>query len=236
MNKKCTAIVLAAGQGRRMESKIPKQFLLLRGLPVLYYSLSCFQNCEWFQDIVLVTNKQNLEYVKREIVDKYSITKVSRIIVGGKERYDSVYAGLQKCENSDYVFVHDGARPLLTREILDRVLDGVEKYGACIAGMPSKDTIKIADEEGCVLDTPARDRVWNIQTPQAFSYPILKSAHDRRRIKGMDGVTDDSMIVEMETDCRVKLVEGSYENLKITTPEDLKIAEAILAERELQKI
>ena len=236
MEKKCTAIVLAAGQGKRMGSQIPKQFLLLRGFPVLYYSLKCFQDCEWIQDIILVTNEESVEYVKEQIVDRYFLTKTRRIVTGGEERYDSVYAGLMECEGTDYVFVHDGARPLITREILERVFDGVKEYGACIAGMPSKDTIKISDEGGCVLSTPPRDRVWNVQTPQAFSYSVLKNAHDSIREKGMKGITDDAMIVEQETECWVKLVQGSYENLKITTPEDLKIAEAILSERDLQKI
>ncbi len=236
MGEKCTAIILAAGQGRRMGSKIPKQFLHLREYPVLYYSLKCFQECEWISDMVLVTNQENLEYVEKEIVDKYSFTKVRKIIEGGKERYDSVYAGLKECESSDYVFVHDGARPFVTQEILERILEGVKKYGACIAGMPTKDTIKIADEEGCVLSTPVRERVWTIQTPQAFSFSLLKAAHDSIRKKEMTEITDDAMIVEQETKNKVKLVAGAYENLKITTPEDLKVAESILQMRDLQKI
>ncbi len=231
MREKCTAIVLAAGQGRRMGSKVPKQFMVLRDHPVLYYSLQCFQECEWIQDILVVTNRENLDYVRATIADRYHLTKVRKILAGGKERYDSVYAGLRECENTDYVFIHDGARPLLDQKILERTLAGVRAYGACVAGMPSKDTIKIADEDGCVLETPPRERVWNIQTPQAFSFSLLKEAHESLREKGMDGITDDAGIVERETSCKIKLVEGSYENLKITTPEDLRLAESILEMR-----
>lgn len=229
--KKCTAIVLAAGQGKRMNSKIQKQFLEIQGYPVLYYSLRCFQESSLIYDIILVTGESVLSYCKNEIVDKYGFTKVTRIIPGGKERYDSVYAGLLACEGSAYVFIHDGARPFITEEILQRGLDGVLETGACVIGMPSKDTVKLADEEGFVKETPDRRSVWTIQTPQIFSYPLIREAHDRIRQKDMAAITDDAMVVEQETGARIRLVEGSYQNIKITTPEDLAVAEAFLANR-----
>lgn len=229
ISNKCTAIVLAAGQGKRMNTKIQKQFLEIQGYPVLYYSLRCFQESSLIQDIILVTGESVLSYCKSEIVEKYGFSKVSRIIPGGKERYDSVYAGLLACEDCEYVFIHDGARPFITEEILERGLAGVKETGACVIGMPSKDTIKIADEKGFVKETPARSSVWTIQTPQIFSYPLIRKAHESIRQKDMTKITDDAMVVEQETGTSIRLVEGSYQNIKITTPEDLSVAEAFLA-------
>lgn len=224
--KKCTAIVLAAGQGKRMNSKIQKQFLEVQGRPVLYYSLRCFQDSPLIQDIILVTGEDALSYCRKEIVDRYGFTKVSRIVPGGKERYDSVYAGLLACEGCDYVFIHDGARPFVTEEILQRGFEGVLETGACVIGMPSKDTVKLADENGFVKETPDRSSVWTIQTPQIFSYSLIRSAHDSIRKKDMAAITDDAMVVEQETGIKIRLARGSYQNIKITTPEDLAIAEA----------
>lgn len=235
MREKTTAIVLAAGQGKRMKSKTQKQFLELEGYPVLYYSLKCFQDYTGIDEIVLVTGKEEIEYSRTEIAEKYSLTKVRKIIPGGKERYDSVYQGLLACEDAKYVLVHDGARPFVTAEILERVMSGVREYGACIAAVPSKDTVKLADDEGCVDSTPPRERVWNIQTPQAFEYGVLRSAHEKIREKDLSQITDDAMVVEQEGECRVKLEMGGYENLKITTPDDLEIARSILRQRERQK-
>ena len=226
--EKCTAIVLAAGQGKRMHSKIQKQFLEIQGHPVLYYSLRCFQGSPIIQDIILVTGEDVISYCKEEIVKKYGLTKVTQVIAGGKERYDSVYAGLLACQNTDYVFIHDGARPFITEEILQRGLDAVRETGACVVGMPSKDTVKLSDREGFVKETPDRSFVWNVQTPQIFSYSLIRGAHESIRKKDMSGVTDDAMVVEQETGVKVRLSEGSYRNIKITTPEDLAIAESFL--------
>lgn len=227
--KKCTAIVLAAGQGKRMNSKIQKQFLEIKGYPVLYYSLRCFQDSSLIQDIILVTGEDVISYCKEEIVKKYHFTKVSAVIAGGKERYDSVYQGLLACKACEYVFIHDGARPFITEEILQRGLDGVQTTGACVIGMPSKDTVKLADSQGFVKETPDRKNVWTIQTPQIFSYPLIKEAHESIRKKDMTTITDDAMVIEQETGVKVCLAEGSYQNIKITTPEDLAVAEAFLA-------
>lgn len=226
--EKCTAIVLAAGQGKRMHSKIQKQFLMIGGYPVLYYSLRCFQDSPLIQDIILVTGAEDISYCKEEIVEKYGLDKVTRVIAGGKERYDSVYAGLQACRDCTYVFIHDGARPFVTGDILERGFAGVKESGACVIGMPSKDTIKLADSQGFVEGTPDRSRVWNIQTPQIFRYELIRSAHEKLRMESMAGITDDAMVVEQAAGVKVKLVEGSYENIKITTPEDLAVAEAFL--------
>lgn len=226
--KKCTAIVLAAGQGKRMNSKIQKQFLEIQGYPVLYYSLHCFQESPLIRDIILVTGESVLSYCKSEIVNRYGFTKVKKIIPGGKERYDSVYAGLLACKDCDYVFIHDGARPFITEEILERGFEGVQETGACVIGMPSKDTVKLADADGFVRETPDRSSVWIIQTPQIFSYSLIREAHESIRQKNMTMITDDAMVIEQETGTKIRLAEGSYQNIKITTPEDLAVAEAFV--------
>ena len=225
---KNTAIVLAAGQGKRMHTKIQKQFLEIKGYPVLYYSLRCFQDSPLIEDIILVTGEESVLYCQKEIVDKYGFTKVTKVIPGGKERYDSVYQGLLACENSDYVLIHDGARPFITEEILERGLTGAEETGACAVGMPSKDTVKIADESGYIAETPDRSKVWMIQTPQIFQYALIRNAPESIRTREMSNVTDDAMVVEQETGIKVRLAEGSYQNIKITTPEDLGVAELFL--------
>ena len=178
--------------------------------------------------IILVTGEDALSYCKEEIVKKYGFTKVSNVIAGGKERYDSVYAGLCACKDCRYVLIHDGARPFITEEIIERGLEKVKETGACVVGMPSKDTIKLSDAEGYVKETPDRKCVWTIQTPQIFSYALIREAHDSIRKKDMSKITDDAMVIEQETGVKVALAEGSYQNIKITTPEDLYIAEAFL--------
>ena len=194
----------------------------------MYYSLRCFQESPLIQDIILVTGEDALSYCKEEIVKKYGFTKVSNVIAGGKERYDSVYAGLCACKDCRYVLIHDGARPFITEEIIERGLEKVKETGACVVGMPSKDTIKLSDAEGYVKETPDRKCVWTIQTPQIFSYALIREAHDSIRKKDMSKITDDAMVIEQETGVKVALAEGSYQNIKITTPEDLYIAEAFL--------
>lgn len=226
--KKCTAIVLAAGQGKRMHSKVQKQFLEIGQKPIVYYSLHCFQESPRIQEIILVTSKEMIPYCEKEIVEKYGFGKVTRIVEGGKERYDSVYAGLKGCKDTDFVFIHDGARPFITVEMVERGYQAVVKTGACVLGMPSKDTVKLADEEGYIKETPDRKIVWNVQTPQIFSYKLICTAYESIQQKDMSNVTDDAMVVEQETGTRILLVEGSYQNIKITTPEDLAVAEAFL--------
>ena len=225
---RCTAIVLAAGQGKRMHSKIQKQFLEIGGKPVLYYSLHCFQESPLIRDIILVTGEEMISYCEQEIVKKYGFSKVRKVTAGGKERYDSVYAGLLCCQDTDYVYIHDGARPFITEEMVQRGYEAVKRTNACVMGMPSKDTVKLADSSGYVKETPDRKNVWNIQTPQIFSYDLIRGAYESIRKKDMTGVTDDAMVVEQETGAKILLVEGSYQNIKITTPEDLAIAEAFL--------
>ena len=224
-----TAIVLAAGQGRRMHSPVQKQFLLLKGKPLLFYALDAFQR-SGIDQIILVTGKEEIEYCRNEIVIPYGLSKVQAIIAGGRERYHSVYEGLKAAEGCGEVLIHDGARPLVTETIIQHALDGAKKYGACAVGVPVKDTIKISDEEGFVAATPDRTRLWQIQTPQAFRYSWIRPAYDRlfSQESCQKGVTDDAMVLESMTEHRVRLIMGSYSNMKVTTPEDMAVAAALL--------
>ncbi len=243
--KRCTAIVLAAGSGSRMKSDVAKQYMLLRGKPLLWYALQAVEESAVIDDCILVTGAEDIMYVKDEIVERYGFRKVDRIIAGGKERYDSVYQALRviaedgmRVPNRDgFLFIHDGARPFLTEAILRRNYEAVERFRACVTGMPVKDTIKIADRDGFAAQTPDRSLVWQIQTPQVFEGALILEAYDRLQQEkdrlAADGIriTDDAMVVETLMGLPVKLVEGSYENIKITTPEDLLTAEAFLERR-----
>lgn len=221
---KNVAVVLAAGQGKRMKSKVQKQFLLIKEKPVLYYTLNAFEESPLISDIILVTGKDEIEYCQQEIVDKYNFEKVRKIVAGGKERYHSVHNGIQAIDRADYVLIHDGARPFVDGEMIERVCEAVKVHKACVVGMPVKDTIKIADEKGFAAQTPDRRKVWQIQTPQTFEYNLIKEAYEKLLANEPEGITDDAMVVETMTNHEVKLVEGSYRNIKITTPEDLDVA------------
>jgi 2-C-methyl-D-erythritol 4-phosphate cytidylyltransferase len=228
---KTTAIVLAAGSGSRMKSSIKKQYLMLLGRPVVSYSLAAFEVCSRVDEIILVCGAGEEEQCRRDIVEPGAFKKVKAIVPGGKERYHSVYEGLKAAGNAcTTVLIHDGARPIIDGEMIERLLDETAISGACVAGMPVKDTIKKVGADGCVVDTPPREQLWMVQTPQVFSYPLIMDAY--RKVMREDHlqipITDDAMVLEYAGTHKVRLIEGSYENLKITTPEDLVLAEAIL--------
>ena len=235
--KKYAAIVLSAGSGSRMKSDIPKQYLPLIEKPVIYYSLMAFQNSP-VDEIILVSGANDIEYCRKEIVERYGLSKVTKIVAGGKERYDSVYEGLCATD-AEYVLIHDGARPVLTSDMIDRMIQGVENTGACIAAMPVKDTIKLSDEHKQVASTPDRKHLWMVQTPQCFARTLLEESYEILKCKQKAGenvpdITDDAMIVEYATGKKITLVEGAYTNLKITTPEDLAVAEIFLKSLQLE--
>ena len=234
--KKIGAIVLAAGSGSRMQSKVAKQYLPLDGKPLVYYALEQFQK-SLVDAVVLVVSQGQQEYCRKEIVERYGLSKVNAIVEGGKERYDSVYLGLIALDECDYVLIHDGARPFLDQGIIGRMIDEVSTSGACIAAMPVKDTIKIANEECFAVNTPDRSMLWQIQTPQAFDYTLIRKAYEDILAQGADGITDDAQVLERVTGKYSKLVKGSYMNIKVTTPEDLLVAEAFLgALKNIEKI
>lgn len=225
--QKYAAIVLAAGSGKRMNSKVHKQYLIIQDRPVLYYSLKAFEDSA-VDEIVLVVGKGEEKFCRKEIVDKYGISKVKAIVEGGKERYHSVFEGLKQTSDADYVLIHDGARPFVNQDIIRRCMQEVQKYQACVVGMPVKDTIKIADEEGYAKQTPDRKNVWMIQTPQTFSYALIYEAYEEMLKTEDTAITDDAMVLERTKGKKSKLIEGSYRNIKITTPEDLLIANVYL--------
>lgn len=224
--KKITAIVLAAGNGSRMNSATKKQFMEINGKPILWYSLFAFE-AYGVEQIILVTGKDDIEYCRKEIVEKYAFTTVTDIVAGGKERYQSVYNGLKKA-TGDIVMIHDGARPLISAEIIKRCVKGTQDYGACVVGMPVKDTIKILDKNRAVADTPNRNNLWITQTPQSFMYELVKNAYDKMQKNNHENITDDAMVVERFSEHEVRFVEGDYSNIKVTTPEDIFIAETLL--------
>ena len=223
------AVILAGGRGSRMHSAIQKQYMLLNGRPLISYALEVFeQSCA--DELVLVTGAGEESYVREEILPVLGLTKLRAVVTGGKERYHSVYEGLKALQNCDYVLIHDGARPFIDHGIIERGLMAAAQTGASVTGMPSKDTVKIADEDGNVSETPDRSSVWIVQTPQIFQYPLIYGAYTSIRQKEMTGITDDAMVAEHETGVKIRFSEGSYRNIKITTPEDLVVAEAFLKE------
>lgn len=240
--KRCTAVVLVAGSGSRMKSGVAKQFMPLCGKPLLCYALQAVEESDIIDDCIVVTGAGDLVFVTEEIVKKYGYHKVDTVIAGGSERYLSVAGAMRLIVSGDmavpnkdgYVFVHDGARPFLTEKILRDTYEAVQKYGACVSAVRSKDTVKIADQDGFVSRTPDRNLIWNMHTPQVFevglitkAYAALEKSAEQLKRKGVH-ITDDAMVVEYFTDTKVKLVEGSYDNIKLTTPEDLAVAEKIL--------
>lgn len=182
MNK-ITVIVLAAGSGSRMKSKTKKQFMEIKGKPVIWYSLFEFEKSR-VDEIILVTGKEDIDYCKKEIVEKYNLKKIKNVVAGGSERYESVYNGLKEV-TGNIVLIHDGARPLINNEIIERSIEGTIKSDACVVGVPVKDTIKRANKEGYIIDTPNRSELWITQTPQSFKTDLVKMAYKKneRRVR-----------------------------------------------------
>lgn len=234
---KMAAIVLAAGQGKRMQSDVAKQFMQLCGEPVVCYSLRAFEK-SCVDAVVLITGADEITYCEKEIVKKNGFSKVLAVTAGGKERYHSVYEGLKALRGffgaeSGIVLIHDGARPLVTDEIIERTIGDVQQTGACVAAVPVKDTIKVIDSEGFAVTTPERSTLWQMQTPQTFEYHLVLTAYEKLLSdeKYQNGITDDAMVVENMCGRKVKMTMGSYENIKVTTPEDMVIAECLLQSR-----
>ena len=189
--------------------------------------------------IILVTGADKIEYCQKEIIEKYGSKKTVSVCAGGRERYESVWKALQTLKSleseqeqkTDYVLIHDGARPFLNQEMLERLCACVKEEKACVLGMPVKDTIKLTDENGKIRESPRRDLVWQAQTPQAFAAELLFPAFEKLMQHSTEGITDDAMVVEQEMGIASVMVKGGYENIKITTPEDLLVAESFLAEK-----
>ncbi len=229
--KKNIAIVLAGGKGKRMGTEIPKQYIEVFGKPILAYTLETFQNSAHIDEIILVAGKEEVEFCKENIVEKYGLSKVTNVVAGGKERYDSVYEGLKAASGANYVFIHDGARPLVDEDIISRAENCVRETGACVVGVKAKDTIKKVNKAEYAVETLDRNELWQVQTPQVFEYKLVLQAYENALKGDTTNITDDGMVVEENSHVAVKLVEGSYENIKITTPVDITFMEAILNKR-----
>lgn len=217
-----SAIIVAGGKGKRMGTNISKQFIIVNDKPILYYTLTKFLKCKAIDNIILVLPKDEIEYCEKEILEKYSLN-VNKVVEGGKERQESVYNGLKACADSDIVLIHDGARPFVSEKIINDGIRYAQEYGAAAPGVMPKDTIKVKDSDGFSIQTPNRKELVAVQTPQAFSWSTIMECHEK--IKQAEiVVTDDTMVVEMYGH-KVYLYEGDYNNIKVTTQEDLIIAE-----------
>ena len=220
-------VIVAAGTGSRMNMGINKQFIKLEGKEIIAYTIEKFYNNSNIEDIVVVVKEDESDFFKKEILDKYNFKNV-KIAYGGKERQDSVYNGLKLLdEKCDVVLIHDGARPFVSDEIIDTCIEEVKEHKAIVVGVPVKDTIKVIDNDKNIVDTPNRSVLWAVQTPQTFDYNILIHAYKDAFKNGFYG-TDDAMLVE-RIGYKVKMVEGSYNNIKITTQEDLSMGSQILS-------
>lgn len=205
---------------------IHKQFFPLHGKPLLSYTIQKFENSEYVDEVIVVAASEVIPYIKDEIVVPFQFTKVSKVLPGGRERQDSVYEGLKGIEQADMVLVHDGVRPFVRTEKIDVLIEICDATGAAILAVRPKDTVKMQDNGMTVKTTLDRNLLWNVQTPQAFDYKILYEAFENAYAAGFSG-TDESTLVE-KIGYKVTLVEGDYDNVKITTPNDLALAEFIL--------
>mgnify|MGYP000918282617 CR=1 FL=1 len=221
-----SAVITAAGKSRRMKSDISKQYIDIEGMPVLARSIKAIHDCNIINEIIVVVDEKDILFCKENIIDAYGFWKVKVLAAGGNERQESVFNGLKEVnEDCSIVIIHDGARPFVHKETIEATIEDAMEYGASCAAVPVKDTIKVAGEGGFVLSTLNRNTLWSIQTPQAFSYPIIMEAHRKAIENGFAG-TDDTSLVEA-LGYKVKITMGTYDNIKITTPEDLMFAEVI---------
>ncbi len=228
---KVITIIPASGRGERMKGeKISKQYLPLGGEPILVHTLLAFEACPSVEEIILAVRKEEIDYCQLAVVKKFGLRKIKEIVAGGERRQDSVHNALKKVgKDCRIILVHDSVRPFITGEIIRRTIEGAKVHKAVVTAIPVSDTIKEEDERGFVKKTLDRDRLWSVQTPQGFESALLREAYSRAYGDNFYG-TDDACLVE-RMGHPVKVIEGSHENIKITTPEDLIIAEALLRER-----
>jgi len=220
-----SAVIVAAGKGIRMNDTVRKQYLPLAGRPVLSHTLAVFDGCNLISKIFLVVPQKDFDYCRNNILP--TLKKDINLVAGGKARQDSVYNGLIAVgKNNGIVIIHDGVRPFANKEMLESCVKGAKKYGACIIGVPAQDTLKKISSLGDIEKTIERNNIWIAQTPQAFQYKIIRKAHEKAKEKGYAG-TDDAFLVEQMGN-PVKIIKGSKNNIKITTMEDLELAEVML--------
>ncbi|MGD8226904.1 MAG: 2-C-methyl-D-erythritol 4-phosphate cytidylyltransferase [Desulfobacteraceae bacterium] len=227
-NLRTVAVIPAAGSGIRMENERPKQFLDVDGRPLLAVTLEKFQVCPLIHTVILLVPEKDLAHCQREIVERHRLTKVEKVLVGGERRQDSVRLGIE-ASGGDYelVMIHDGVRPLVTVDLIARVVAAAQEHRAVITGLPAKETVKEIDQDALVVRTYDRQKVWLVQTPQVFRYEDILMAHSRALERGWEEVTDDALLVE-RVGIPVKVVEGSEDNIKVTTPQDLELVKFLL--------
>jgi len=228
---KVTTIIPAAGRGKRMKKgeKLSKQYLPLGGKPILVHTLLAFEECASVGEIILAVGEEEIDYCQSAIVKKFGLRKVKRIVTGGERRQDSIYNALKNVgKDCRVILIHDSVRPFVTGEIIQRTIEEAGAHKAVATAIPVTDTIKEGNGQGLVEKTLDRDRLWSIQTPQGFDSDLIKEAYSRAYKENFYGTDDASLVERMGHP--VKVIEGSHENIKITTPEDLIIAEAILRE------
>lgn len=222
-----TAVIVAGGKGTRMNMGINKLYLDIKGRAILARTLDVFFACDSIDEVILVIGKDDEELCREKVMNRVNICKPFKLVIGGKERRDSVYNGIANMnKDSDIVVIHDGARPFITKDFIEESIKQAKIYGAVTLGVPAKDTIKIVGEDGFITSTPDRSCLWLTQTPQTFATNIIVQAYEfgcRNKI----AATDDAMLVE-KTGHKVKMIEGTYDNIKITTPEDMIFAELML--------
>lgn len=223
------AIILAGGAGKRMGAATNKQFLLIDNKPIIVHTLQIFEECRAIDGIYLVVNQKDLPMIQEEILETYHFNKILKLVIGGRLRQDSVRNGLEAIENPcDIVIIHDGARPFVSPSFIDKGIFLMEMFDAVIPALPVKDTIKIVSKEGFVQKTLERDSLWHVQTPQTFKYDLIAKAYREGAAKKLYGYDDATFLEHMGK--KVKVIEGSPYNIKITTPEDLIIARGMLSQ------
>lgn len=222
---KVVSIVLAGGKGKRMGADVSKQFIEINGKPIIYYTLKAFEECTEIDEIILVLPKDEIDYFQTRIESRFDF-KISKIVEGGKERQDSVYNALNVLEDCDVVLIHDGARAFVSKKIIENGIKYAKEFGAAAPGVMPKDTIKVKNLEGFSINTLDRSSLVAVQTPQCFKYDLIKKGHDKVKDEKIP-VTDDTMIAELLGE-KVYLFEGDYKNIKVTTPEDLILAENLV--------
>ena len=229
MKTKVHAIIVAAGKGNRMRGSVRKQYIALDGIPILGRTLNIFDSCSKVNQIMVVVPDEDLDFCRNEILTPAKLQKDVHLIAGGLERQDSVYNALKIIEPDEgIVIIHDGVRPFVKQEHLAACITGAAKLGACILGIPAFDTVKKVNPENEIIQTHKRDTLWLAQTPQVFEVKLIKKAHEKAKQEGFRG-TDDASLVERLGEA-VKIIPGSRSNIKITNPEDLNLARAIIKE------
>jgi 2-C-methyl-D-erythritol 4-phosphate cytidylyltransferase len=217
------AVVVSAGKGLRFMEGKKKQFHILGGRPILVHTLEKFEACPLIHSILLVVGQEDMDYCLKEVIEQHKFQKVSQIVPGGRRRQESVKNGIDALpKDADIVAIHDGVRPFITRAMIEDSIHSAVRNGAVVLAMPVKETIKVSNPDGTVLKTLDREFLWQIQTPQTFQVNIIKEAYYRATEDGFIG-TDDASLVE-RIGQKVHILPGSYTNIKITTPEDLLLA------------